>query len=118
MGLNFRIGSDSEAEKAQWSYSGFHRFRERLAQEVGLNLNEMQGFGGKKPWEGLEDDIKILLSHSDCDGRMTPEECGKVATRLRALVADWEDCFDKMRAEQLSDSMIVAHARGEHLEFC
>lgn len=43
MGLNF-----SHCE-AQWSYSGFHCFRKRLAKEVGIDLDEMQGFRRKPP---------------------------------------------------------------------
>lgn len=99
---------------AQWAYSGFHHFRKRLAKEIGIDLEEMQGFSRKPPrgegmadndrfdftamgvpgtksWDGVKDPIKWLLHHSDCDGHLTPARCEKIAPRLEELVAKWPD---------------------------
>ena len=101
MGLDFR-GSD-----AHWSYGGFHRFRARLAMEVGIDLENMQGFGGKQiSWDGVYDPLKWLLSHSDCDGEMSPKECEKVYPRLREIIGKWpDDDYDKIQATRLADGM-------------
>ncbi len=116
MGLNFK---DSEA---QWSYGGFMTFRRRLAAEIGIVLNEMQGFrigevAGGGSWDSVKDDIVPFLNHSDCDGELTPEECKRVAPRLRELVRDWPDGFDKGMAIILADDMERIADSGEALVF-
>lgn len=81
MGLGF---NESDAH---WSYSGFMQFRRRLAREIGICLDLMQGFREtnrevdcqkdfywlpKEPlkWENIKDPIAEFLSHSDCDGQL------------------------------------------------
>lgn len=72
---------------ASWSCSSFNSFRSRLADLVKLNLNKMQGYGGARPWEEIQEDpIHLLLNHSDCDGGLYPEDCRKIAPRLRELL--------------------------------
>lgn len=72
MGLDFRtaeIPYDEDLppeQRAHWSYSGFHRFRQRLAAEIGIELEEMQGFGGDKEWDEKQP-LTPLLTHSDCE---------------------------------------------------
>lgn len=121
MGLNFK---DSDA---QWSYGGFMAFRERLASEIGVELRTMQGFSertddgkipGERSWKNINDDIVPFLNHSDCEDELTPEECKRVAPRLRKLVADWEDDHDKQNALQLADDMERIAATGAPLVFC
>jgi len=69
MGLNFSISTRSS--NAAWSYSGFGNFRRKLAEEIRIDLNAMEGFGGKTKWDTVKDPIKYLLNHSDCDGHLT-----------------------------------------------
>jgi len=111
MGLNFSHST------ARWSYGGFHYFRKRLANEIGLNLEEMEGFGGVKNWDEVNDPIKPFLNHSDCDGVLTPEECRVVAQRLKELVQDWEDYYDKRNALLLAEDMQYCAEKGITLEF-
>lgn len=112
MGLNF---SHSDA---QWSYSGFARFRERLAQEIGLELKKMQGFGGTKLWSDVTDPLRWLLDHSDCDGEITARRCGLIAPRLREVVSRWPaDDYDRQTALDLAFGMCEAAVRGEPLQF-
>ena len=72
-----------------WSYSGFGRFRERLATFEGFALDEMKGFGGARDWGEVTTDLAPLLNHSDCDGEMTPAECAQVAPRLEGVIQAW-----------------------------
>lgn len=67
-------------------YSTFNRFREDLAELIGIDLNEMEGFKGIKPFSAINDDITLLLNHSDCDGDMSIEDALKVSKRLKELV--------------------------------
>ena len=112
MGLNF---SHTEAS---WSYSGFDKFRHRLAQEVEIDLDMMDGFGGDIPFDSINDQIKPLLDHSDCEGELTPEECATVAPRLRELVSNWDyEDYDKRHALYLAEGMDEAASNNENLRF-
>ncbi len=112
------MGLDFSHADAHWSYGGFNRFREALAVEAGFNINDFKGFGGNKGWEEMQDDIKPLLNHSDCEGGLTVNECKKVAPRLRQLVAAWDDdSFDKAQALLLAEGMEYAVEQNEPLEF-
>lgn len=37
----------------------------------------------------MDDPIKHLLHHSDCDGKIDPEYCGLIADRLEEIIKDW-----------------------------
>lgn len=111
MGLDF-IGA-----KAHWAYSGFNRFRERLAQEARINLSEMQGFKTKdgtkfgtvvkgKSWDKINDPIKYLLNHSDCEGQISSQRCGLIIPRIKELIKNWDDNdYDKQEALKLVNGM-------------
>jgi hypothetical protein len=114
-----KMGLDFSHTDARWSYSGFHYFRIRLAKEIGIDLESMAGFDGKTEWpSATKDPIIWLLSHSDCDGHITPKRCAKIAPRLRELVSKWPDEYDKQRALMLADGMESAAAANEKLIFC
>jgi len=114
MGLDF-VQSD-----AHWSYSGFMSFRERLASAIGIRLMSMQGFGTPfTPWDTVGDDIVPLLSHSDCDGVLTPDKCHTIAIRLAELIEDWDDGdYDKIQAQLLIEGMNKCYENDEPLDFC
>ncbi|WP_084963335.1 hypothetical protein [Thermoactinospora rubra] len=108
MGLNISPGG------ASWSYSGFNRFRERLAVAEGFALDEMEGFKpfdapdtwvGKR-WDEVQTSLKPLLDHSDCGGYLLARECEEVLPRLREIVATWpETDYDRRAAEALIAGM-------------
>ena len=116
------MGIDFSHCDAHWAYSGFNRFRLCLANEIGVDLDKMEGFSDKnKPisWDKVKDDIKPLLSHSDCDGILTSAQCKKVAPRLRQLVKAWDDDdYDKINALRLAEGMDSASKANEDFEFC
>ena len=138
MGINFSHGD------AYWSYSGFHRFRTKLAAEAGIALNCMESFAWEhntnKPykivaiwnesktdfigyqqvikWNTIKDNIKPLMNHSDCDGKLTIPECKKVVPRLRQLVENWDDLDgEKTRALKLADGMEQAIKEKKQFKF-
>ena len=49
------MGLDFNNSKAHWSYSGFNRFREKLASEIGVFLPFMEGF-----WNPGENSMSII----------------------------------------------------------
>ncbi len=89
MGLGFNVGGESVG--AHWSYSGFGRFRQRLASEIGIVLKDMNGFGGLTPWKTIKDPLTKLLHHSDCDGSLSPRACAVIAPRLREIIERWPE---------------------------
>ena len=112
MGLDF-CGSD-----AHWAYSGFHRFRVKLAKEIGIDLDNMAGFDGDLPWSEIIDPIKPLLNHSDCDGELTTDQCKGIWPRLRQLIASWpEEDYDKVQAKLLVSGMKSCAKSGTSLIF-
>lgn len=125
MGLDF-VGSD-----ARWAYSGFMRFRCKLAKGIGIDLNTMEGFVGeitanpfKKPmsgvWKDVKDPLKWLLNHSDCEGQISARRCGLIAPRIRDVVKDWdvEDLArDRWNAILLAEGMEQCAEDGKPLIF-
>lgn len=77
--------------EAHWSCTNFHDFRCRLAACIGMNLDNMQGFGGDIPFEDYSDDIIPLLEKPYFDIYLMPEVCQTVAVRLRQLIRNWPD---------------------------
>jgi len=123
MGLDFSHGD------AHWAYSEFHRFRERLAEHEGFDLNAMHGFCAPwrghdpethpdRPWDEITTPLKPLLDHSDADGELTPDECKVVEPRLREIALTWpENDYDRRGALALCNAMRDCILTGESLEF-
>ncbi|AWN03857.1 hypothetical protein PBI_PEREGRIN_17 [Rhodococcus phage Peregrin] len=85
--------------QAHWAYGSFHRFRTRLAEAEGIDLNQMEGFQrpigecARNSWTNdAGEDITILrpfLDHSDCDGELSWQECEQVVDRLAEILNEW-----------------------------
>lgn len=93
MSVDFSVGLMNEDEHPSWTYSWFADFRTRLAAQIGITLKDMQGYsGGTEPWDAFEDDdICLLLQHSDCGGNLRPDRCAKIIPRLRELLPCVDD---------------------------
>lgn len=116
------MGLDFSESDVRWSYGGFNSFRKKLAEEIGFNLDAMEGFNkGSIPlvkWDAMDDPIKPFLNHSDCDGELTVDEMKLVAPRLKELVLDWDDSdFDKNKAMRLADDMFDCIEENKIMEF-
>ena len=113
------MGVDFSHCNAHWAYSGFMRFRQKLAdQSIGVDLLSMHGYGGDTPWENFDDDIIPLLNHSDCEDDLTFEECAKIAPRLKEIIENWDDGdYDKRSALELIVGMEECILNEESLSF-
>jgi len=85
------MGVDINPGHACWAYGGFARFREALAEEEGLKLRSMEGYGGELSWEHVNTTLAPLLNHSDCDGFLSPWDCKDMLPRLREIRHKWRD---------------------------
>ena len=111
------MGLDFSHSDASWSYSGFCRFRAKLANEIGIDLLSMRGFGGTNLWP--KDDIVLLLNHSDCDGELTPSQCRRLAPRLLELIKNWDEGdYDKRSAMLFAKDLMIAANNNQTMEFC
>lgn len=119
MGIDFAFRKKEFPKNSpHWSYSGFNVFRKRLAKDIGIELDAMDGHGGSIAWDTVEDDIVPLLNHSNCDGELSYDQCEKVAPRLRELIKGWpEDDYDKRTALKLCDMMDECAKNDWILEF-
>lgn len=84
------MGLDIHPGGASWSYGGFARFRESLADEEGFSLDSMEGYTEDGiSWGAFPTTLTALLHHSDCDGYLEPWECSDMIDRLRAIHDSW-----------------------------
>jgi len=113
MGLALRVDGNTYAE---WAYSGYGQFRKKIAAQVGIDLHQMEGFHNvdksilsiqgweayreaietdlsqeKISWDTVNDPIKILLNHSDCEGEIPAEDCKVLADRLEQIIKEWPE---------------------------
>jgi hypothetical protein len=105
----------------RWSYGGFGRFRIRVAADIGLDLPDMEGFGGARSWEDVEHPLVPFLNHSDCDGDLSPAECATVSPALREIVKAWPESpteYDRPAALALCDYMDACVKADRKLIFC
>ncbi|KNB49779.1 hypothetical protein [Streptomyces caatingaensis] len=88
MGLVLFPGDgDMNSPDVSWSYSDFGAFRRWLAQAEGVNLAEMYGFGGERPWNSVSTTLQPFLDHRDDGGpNLTPAQCAAMLPCLEAIV--------------------------------
>lgn len=108
------MGLDTSHGAWHGAYSAFMRWRQEIARIAGIPLELMEGFYGPKineialagfagknaeplmemvarncpiKWAALKPDpLHVLLSHSDCDGEIAPNDCAKIADRLEEII--------------------------------
>lgn len=90
MGINFHV-KDHKCE-ATWSYTGFNNFRKKIAQSLGLNLEvDSDGNWINQDWENWDKYWLLFLTHSDCSGKFTPHQCGKISEKLESIIHIFEN---------------------------
>jgi len=103
--------------EARWpSYTSLFEFRRTLADQIGVRLEDMEGFGGTKPWSLVVDPIAPLLMLEDVSGSISVALCPQVADRLESLVREWNaDNPDRERALELVVALRLAHRLRQRL---
>lgn len=115
------------------SCKGFYEFRKALAKEVGIDLDEMDGFGIRfekgqivqienlKSWDQIPnsgDPLVALLNHSDVDGDLGAAESIFCGERLIEIGQTWPDDHPwKQTALTLGEKLVDAGTIGERVEF-
>jgi hypothetical protein len=96
---------DVESPDISWSYTGFHMFREWLAQAEGFTLTEMHGFGGDRQWCSVSTTLVPLLNHPDNDGPdLAPAQCAAMLPRLEAILEQCQpDDGDPVLGRRIED---------------
>lgn len=122
MGLDLCVGHpDRGINSLHYSYSGFACFRRWLARQIGIDLDKMAGFGGKRSWEGIDDPLVALLNHLDCQGKILPKACRLAASRLFEILEDLDDPEEEQNIDfawQLAELMEECGQRRMWLHFC
>ena len=116
------MGLDTSYDCWHGPYSSFNRFREFLANEIGIDLNDYEGFGGKEKWSSVKHGIMPLLNHSDCDGRLTVKKCKKIVKGLNNVLENFDDKVEvdlylKEKIIQFRDGCLLAIKNNEAVEF-
>lgn len=92
MGLDISFASTTyEYAFRAGSYSGFGMFRDLLAAEDDIILDEMWGFGGSTEWGEVDSALEPLLNHSDCDGELYNWQAEQMIPRMEEILPLWEN---------------------------
>jgi hypothetical protein len=113
MGICFSHGT------ANWSYNGFGKYREIIAEGIGVELTLMEGFGGDISWDTVNDDIVPFLNHGDSEGILTHHELKIIIPRLFEIITNYVylDDYDKSQSIALIHGMVEAVMKEEVFEF-
>lgn len=88
------MGLDCSHDAFHGTYSAFNSFRHMVGKAIGgsypphsepnLDSDSWYGPEGSEPEDNPG--ISIFLSHSDCDGSISPEDCALVAEDLEKIL--------------------------------
>lgn len=105
MGLTIKAKGLEHKNSYDCGYITFHHFRVELAKTYNKEFGELyerwinNGFAGSVPLTKNEfdkmnelsnDDLNIFLIHSDCEGKLTSTECGKIYNVIKDLKMNME----------------------------
>lgn len=138
------MGLDTSHDCWHGAYSAFMTWREKISEVCGLPpLRLMEGFYGglgspKTDYESVNnllpikwDCIKIsrplyvLLSHSDCEGKIDAKDCGPMADELEKLIPIFASLPDQgghignwqHKTQKFIDGLRLAYSQGEDVDF-
>lgn len=119
------MGLDTTHDCWHGTYSAFHRWRVKLAEKIGLPLDQMEGHDGAFKWSLLNPDpVHALLHHPDCDGELAVDVLIPLAERLEELAelmgnedGGWHIGSYREKTLQFAKGCRAAAAAGEVVEF-
>lgn len=115
MGLDIHIKGLEREDTYHCGYITFNLYRKNVASAYNERLGELYKKTFKdelqpeeiKEWNNLcNDDLDIFLWHSDCDGKLTPEECKKIYNELKKLNVKDLPYSDKWTMQKLWLNML------------
>lgn len=118
------MGLDTSHDCFRGAYSSFMRFRVSLAKTCGIDLENMNGFKRVRfemvegvSWESsdIPKGARIFLSHSDCDGKLTVEECVHVLAWM--ITVPLEDEYQESQRIRFTAGLNDAIDAQEEVEF-
>lgn len=105
-------------------YSSFNAFRFALARQIGINLDEYDGYNSKgtKDLETIEHDLQPLFNHSDCDGDLKVEESVQIVKGLNNVLDNFNEELQmptnfKENIIQFRDGCLEAIHNNEIIKF-
>lgn len=105
------MGLDVSHDAYSGSYTSFHYLRLEVCAAAGVVCRDDFLY-----FDSIDDGLEIFLTHSDCDGEISPQDCKKVADSLRAILPkiteEWQP-----RVLQFIHGAEKAALNGESLEF-
>jgi len=119
------MGLDTTHNCWHGPYSSFKDFRNALAAQIGIDLNDYIGYGSPdatKDLTSIDHDLMPLFNHSDCDGILTVEESKRIVKGLNSVLKNFNDQLDapyyfKEYIEQFRDGCLDAISKNEIIEF-
>lgn len=122
------MGLDTSHDAWHGPYSSFHSWRIALARAAGLSVYEkpLPRGGTRTMWVmPSEDDILfVLMSHSDCDGMISTQDCAPLADRLESLLPRigapddwWDPSYHINSTRQFIKGLRLAASLGEDIDF-
>ena len=125
------MGLDTTHGAFSGSYGTFNRFRQVIAKAWGASYppHEDKSLDGLYVYfpDGTQESegLVCLMRHSDCDGEISREDCGKIAIELTALLPKIKE-IDPYTNLPISISLLTekfikgceeAHKKNEPLKF-
>lgn len=103
MGLAVQIKGLNEEQSYDCGYISFGLYRQKVAFAYNEKFGKLyekqykgvlfQGYTDDelKSWNEIcNDDLDIFLTHSDCDGKFTPQECKKIYEAMKDLKVEMQ----------------------------
>lgn len=115
MGLDISIKGLERKDTYHGGYIRFNVYRKEVANAYNKRLGELYEKIFRKDLQPEEieewnilcnDDLDIFLWHSDCDGKLTPEECKKIYNELKKLKIKDLSYSDKWTMQELWLNML------------
>ena len=99
MGLDVSVKGLDRKDTYHCGYITFGLYRKKVANAYNKRLGELyektyiEDLTKEeiKEWNGIcNDDLDIFLWHSDCEGKLTPQECRKIYNAMKDLKVEMQ----------------------------
>ena len=119
------MGLDTTHNCWHGPYSSFNRFRESLAEQIGISLDDYIGYdnpNATKELRSIKHNIRPLLNHSDCDGILPLRQCKLIVDGLNDILENFNDKIEadynfKENIIQFRDGCLLAIKNKEVVRF-